>query len=36
MASKLYVHKIHTHCVKLSLSTRKAIFLYANHAISEV
>jgi len=33
---KLYVHKIHTHCVRLSLSTRNALHFYANHALSEV
>jgi len=33
---KQIIHKIHTHCVRLSLSTRNAILFYANHTLSHV
>ena len=33
---KQMIHKIHTHCVRLSLSTTNAILLYANQALSDV
>jgi len=33
---KQIMHKIHTHCVRLSLSTRNAKLFYTNHALSEV